>query len=548
MDEEQAAMGEIEKSDHFLYEWRERMASQIWRLEHLYWIENKSGGIQRFSMNAAQRRLHDGLWFRNDILKARQLGISTYAALLMLDMSLFRPNFHCGIIDKTLPDAQQKLAKIRFAWEYLDYEDKGADSTQIALARLGRMVKERTGIRKAGVWRPLSDARTRIAFSNGSDVRIGTNLRGGTLQFLHVSELAHVSVHAPWRAREIRTGAVNTVASDGYILKESTHEGGRYGVNYELTRQAMENNAKGELSPLDFKFFFFSWFDHEGYALDGSGRLGAEMERYFSELEIKHGLKLEANRKRWYSHMARIMGGNMKQEYPSAPEEAFHAGEEGSIYGSPMMAIREKGQIGAEFNIEPGFPLFTSWDLGLSDHTAIWLVQVFGNRIHWLDHYACSQKGLEHYVVKIREWENQYGRIQMNFLPHDAGRRDAHGHSYTEHLVREGVSRVRVVPRTTDVWRGINALRRLLPQSWFHERTLCRVVNAKGESEPSGLEHLELYRSRPPGASGSLREEPVHDEHSHSADAARTLAEAWEHGFLAATVASEAFPRRARMF
>lgn len=529
-------------------DWKARLGNQLWRLEHLYWIENKSGGIQRFTMNAAQRRLHEQLWFRNDILKARQLGISTYAALLMLDMSLFRPNFHCGIIDKTLPDAQQKLAKIRFAWEYLDYEPPGAEPIQIALARMGGIVKERTGIRKAGTLRPLSDARTRIAFSNGSDVRIGTNLRGGTLQFLHVSELAHVSVHAPWRAREIRTGAVNTVAAGGYILKESTHEGGRYGVNYELTRQAMENNAKGELSPLDFKFFFFSWFDHEGYSLDGSGRLGAEMERYFAELEIKHGLKLDAGRKRWYSHMARLMGGNMKQEYPSTPEEAFYSGEEGSIYGPQLMAIREKGRIGSDFTVEPDFPIFTSWDLGLSDHTAIWLVQVLGNRIHWLDHYACTQKGLEHYVEKIKAWESHYGKFHAHFLPHDAGRRDAHGISYVEHLSREGVANVRVVPRTSDVWRGINALRRLLADSWFHERTLCRTLNARGESEPGGLEHLELYRSHPPGASGTLREEPVHDEHSHAADAARTLAEAWEHGFLIVSPLGGASPRRARMF
>ena len=41
--------------------------------------------MQRFCLNAAQRRLHRGLWYRNAVLKARQLGISTYVALLMLD-------------------------------------------------------------------------------------------------------------------------------------------------------------------------------------------------------------------------------------------------------------------------------------------------------------------------------------------------------------------------------------------------------------------------------------------------------------------------------
>ncbi|MEG1508218.1 MAG: hypothetical protein RR373_06255 [Akkermansia sp.] len=536
-----------ESKEQTIEAWRGQLGNQRWRLQNLYWIENKAGGIQRFAMNAAQRRLHDHLWFRNDILKARQLGISTYAALLMLDMSLFRPNFHSGIIDKSLPDAQQKLSKIRFAWEHLDYEPHGCSDQDKILAQMGAFIKERTGVRKTAGLKLKTDARTELAFANGSDVRIGTNLRGGTLQFLHVSELAHVSVHAPWRAREIRTGAINTVSSTGYILKESTHEGGRYGVNYELTHQAMENNAKEELSSLDFKFFFFSWFDHDDYTLSGHGRLSAEMERYFAELELKHGIKLDAGRKRWYAHMARLMGGCMRQEYPSTPQEAFYSGEEGSIYGGRIMELREKGHLGLSFIAIPDAPIFTSWDLGLSDHTAIWLVQLVGTNLYWLDHYACNQKGLEHYVAKMREWESIHGAIDWHLLPHDAARRDAYGQSYVEHLAREGVSNVRVVPRTSDVWIGINALRRLLDASFFHERTLCRVVNARGDSEPGALEHLELYHSQPPGTSGSLREEPVHDEHSHTADAARTLAEAYQHGLLQKMVSTNKPRRQARM-
>lgn len=155
--------------------WQSVLSSQLWRLEHLYWIENKAGQLQRFSMNKAQRRLHEGLWYRNDILKARQLGISTYVALLMLDMSLFRSNFHCGIIDKSLPDAQAKLAKLHFAWDHLDYLPPEPSAMDVALARLGERIKRMSGVEKKGEWRPCTAALTRLAFSNGSDVRVGTN-------------------------------------------------------------------------------------------------------------------------------------------------------------------------------------------------------------------------------------------------------------------------------------------------------------------------------------------------------------------------------------
>lgn len=510
---------------------RGRLDNPLWRLQHLYWIENKAGRMQRFRMNPAQKRLHHGLWYRNAVLKARQLGISTYVALLMLDRCLFTPNFHAGIIDKTLPDAEQKLEKLRFAWEHLDYVPPGADATEQALACLGAMLKERTGLCKSGVWKPVSDARTRLCFGNGSDVRLGTTLRGGTLQLLHVSELAHVSVHAPWRAREIRSGAINTVASDGMIILESTHEGGRYGVNYEMMIQAMENRSKAELLPLDFRFFFFSWFDNPDYSLQGRAGWSDAAAAYFEKLG-QQGTLLSDGQKLWYSRMERTMGSAMRQEYPSSPEEAFCMGNDAAIYGVQLSSLREKGRVGAEFDYKEGEPLYTAWDLGLSDHTAIWLIQHYGGQVYWLNYYAANQLPLEHYAGKIQQWEHAYGTIDAHFLPHDAAHRDPHGHSYVESLAMQGIHAVRVVPRTPDVWRGINALRGLLERSWFHRDTLTPLTNLRGEKEPSGFSCLEMYRSAPAGASGSVRDAPLHDASSHSADAARMFAEALAHGMV----------------
>ena len=311
----------------------------------------------------------------------------------------------------------------------------------------------------------------------------------------------------------------------------------------------MENMGKSELSPLDFRFFFFSWFDQEEYSLPGRGRWSRELDAYFLSLERETGVKLDAGQKRWYARMARVMGAAMKQEYPGTPQEAFSTGEEGSIYGSRIMALRERGRVGMEFPADPEAPTFTAWDLGLSDHTAIWLVQVMGDSIHWLDHYAANQQPLAHYAEKIKEWEKEYGlTATAHLLPHDAARRDAHGVSYVENMARLGLANVRVVPRTTDVWRGINTFRELLERSFFHARTQERARNLRGEEEPGGVEHLELYRSRLPGTGGSLAESPVHDAHSHTADAARTFAEAWSHGLLHGPGDVRPRHRRAKMW
>lgn len=152
----------MENSNHLTeswsLSWQSVLSSQLWRLEHLYWIENKAGQLQRFSLNRAQRRLHERLWYRNDILKARQLGISTYVAMLMLDMSLFRSNFHCGIIDKSLPDAQQKLAKLHFAWDHLDYVPPNPSAMDVALAGWERESRACPAWKKRGMATPYVGA------------------------------------------------------------------------------------------------------------------------------------------------------------------------------------------------------------------------------------------------------------------------------------------------------------------------------------------------------------------------------------------------------
>lgn len=196
----------------------EMLADEFWRLNHLYWIETKTGELVRFRMNWAQLAFWKEFWYRDDILKSRQLGLSTYVAMLMLDYCLFRPRFKAGIIDKALPDAQEKLRKIRLAYEMLDYvPEDGATEEDEALAAIGAAIKRRCRAR----FKEES-----AVFGNGSRIRVALSMRGGTLQMLHVSELAHVANTRPKDASEIVTGAINTVASGCIVIRETTHEGG----------------------------------------------------------------------------------------------------------------------------------------------------------------------------------------------------------------------------------------------------------------------------------------------------------------------------------
>ena len=47
--------------------------------------------------------------------------------------------------------------------------------------------------------------------------------------------------HLPLKAKEILNGAGETVPSTGIIVMESTHEGAKSGLNYDILKGAMEN-------------------------------------------------------------------------------------------------------------------------------------------------------------------------------------------------------------------------------------------------------------------------------------------------------------------
>lgn len=508
---------------------KERLSDRMWRLNHLYWIINKDGLMQRFQLNWAQQKLHQELWYRNDILKARQLGISTYVAMLMLDMSLFRSNFHCGIIDKSLVDGTGKISKIDLAYKSLDYAPDNPTEEDIALAELGRFIKGEI---------QAKPSKTTISFSNGSRITAGTSLRGGTFQFLHVSELGYVAAHAPLRAREIVTGAMNAVSKDGVIIRESTHEGGKFGLNYEMTKASMEMVGK-PLSSLDWKFFFFPWWKNPEYTLEPGERkeehFQEDLQKYFEDLKLRCGITLRYDQKLWYASQAKTFGGLVRQEYPSTPEEAFQALVEGSIYGSHLDSLRSQGRLCAEFEKDDLAPYYVSWDIGMADYMCLWLWQVRGDgKFYVMDCLQANDKPLEWYINFIhKEWEVDFGPIYKHLLPHDAGRRDPHGISFDAHLRRAGF-RVSVVPRTPDVWAGIFSVRRLLNHCIFHERC-SRPLKIDGVEYMSGVNALENYQKAPSGAHGVERDTPLHNRCSHAADGFRTFAEAYEKGLVGKT-------------
>ena len=132
------------------------LADPWWRLNNLYYIKDKKGKRILFKPNWAQEIMYRNMWYLSIILKARQLGMTTFIQLFMLDRCLFNDNQNAGIVAHNKEDAQAFFAdKIKFA-----YDNLPADLRQQ---------------RKA-----TSDTSQSLRFSNGSMIRVGNfprNLR-----------------------------------------------------------------------------------------------------------------------------------------------------------------------------------------------------------------------------------------------------------------------------------------------------------------------------------------------------------------------------------
>ncbi len=486
-----------------------------------------------FSPNEAQRRFHNRMWYCNHVLKARKLGFSTFIEILYCDDLLFSPQgLSAGIIDYTIEDAEAKLAMLRTAWEHLDDGDLHPRTWKV-----GALVKRAVPL--------VSQSARKLAFANGSVIRCSTSLRGSTPQRIHISELGKTAVWAPIKAREIINGAFNSMTPGNVRNIESTHEGGKAGEHYRLLNAAMRMDD-ARLTSIDSRFHFFPWHEDTRYVLPHDGRaLRPEITEYFTRLEKEAGIRCTAEQMLWYDRKHQEQGHGMKKEFPSTAGEAFEAVHEGAIYGRQMADLRAAGRV-ADFSAEAHLPLFTFWDIGLSDYTAVWLVQPVGRWFLVLDWYEAEGMPGSAMPDQMRRWEAKWNRpIAAHFLPHDAETRDrGTGKSYVAELRAAGLGRTVVVPRTPDRWLGIGYVRDVLPHCWFH-RTHCdtsrnrdgtpHAADDSQEDYPSGVACLEGYQRDTGAAAGQrLREMPKHDLFSHSADAFRTFGEAWRRGMVTA--------------
>jgi len=454
----------------------------LWRLNNLYYIVDKRGVKTLFKLNWAQDELYRNMWYCNVILKARQLGISTFVCLLFLDRCLFNPNQSAGIIAHTLEDAQQMFRRVKFAYDNLPEQIKS-------------------------VIKADNDTSQMLKFSNDSSLRVGTSLRSSTFQYLHISEFGKICAKYPDKAQEIVTGSLNTVEAGQYIFIESTAEG-RSGYFYDICKHAEnQKNQYKELSKLDFRFNFFPWWKEPSYRIGNTFPITNEMQKYFDHLKGL-GINLDQEQKAWYIGKEVMQKEDMRREFPSTPEESWEVSNEGLYYGKYLSEIRAEKRIGF-IPYDRELPVHTAWDLGYNDSNAIWFFQIYRKEIRLIDYEEGSGESLSHWLGVLKNKGYVYG---SHLAPYDIM-----VHEYSSGMTRQAAARkmgFNFLPaQKVDIIPGIDAVRSILNRCWFDEKKCDK-----------GIKALDAYKKDWDERNACWRSQPLHNWASHGADAMRTLA------------------------
>ena len=201
------------------------------------------------------------------------------------------------------------------------------------------------------------------------------------------------------------------------------------------------------------------------------------------------------------------------------------AADEGAIWGKWIAEIEARGGVSAFDHPRDG--VYTSWDLGRSDSTAIWFWRFNEYRVpDILDHYENHGQGLKHFFEVV---DGKGYKYVKHWLPHDARAKTlATESSVLEQCVEHwGAGAVGITPELSLI-DGIQAARWLWEQPVrIHER--CAVP---GRFEHSGVDALREYRWEWDEDTQSFSRVPLHNWASHSADGARYMAIVVKHAEL----------------
>lgn len=194
----------------------------------------------------------------------------------------------------------------------------------------------------------------------------------------------------------------------------------------------------------------------------------------------------------------------IQQEYYTS----FLSGNVGSYYDTQMQMLLENGQQCA-VPYDPRLPVYTFWDLGKKDATAVWFVQLTEHSIRLIDYYEKTERSL---IDNIKAVKSKPYAYEEHWAPHDIKVEEmSNKRSRWDTAAEHGIEFM-VVPKYP-LMEGIEIVREVLPRCWFNEGSTSNGWNA-----------LIHYHKKYDAKGEVYSEVPAKTWANHGADAFRMMA------------------------
>ncbi|MGI8771084.1 MAG: terminase [Acidobacteriaceae bacterium] len=258
----------------------------VFLAETLLKVRTRTGACQALIPNRVQREFERMRGRQNVVLKARQVGISTWVAARFFLKTITQPGTLTVEIAHT-QEAAEEIFRIvhRFYSELPEVLRAGALKTSRANAR--------------SLVFPMLDSEYRV--ESAADPNAG---RGLTIQNLHCSEVARW----PGEAEAILAGLRASMTGEAEVVLESTANGA-YGCFYEEWTRAEGNGAVRH---------FFPWWWEESYRLSQGAEALTEEELRLANEHCLHAEQIAFRRR-----LRTQFGPLARQEYPETAHDCF---------------------------------------------------------------------------------------------------------------------------------------------------------------------------------------------------------------------------------
>jgi hypothetical protein len=187
-----------------------------------------------------------------------------------------------------------------------------------------------------------------------------------------------------------------------------------------------------------------------------------------------------------------------------------------SYYGDRLGKMKKNGQVGVH-KYNPDHPVFTAWDLGMADSTALWFFQYYDKQLHLIDAYETHDVNDEAIAKYVLSKNYVYA---WHFWPHDGSKRDSDAIQRIEKARQMGLLNVSLLykkQREMGIKKTFDLLNKVT--TTFHEPTCGWAVEKLGKYQRKFNEYTGDY------------EGPDHKTESHISDALRYVADALDQYF-----------------